>query len=178
MPTTLDKKIRNKIQKEKHLGKNIHVPTSVDSNIKWVPLLTMGLFDLTGMKTKNKWTKQILLIAGTQAIRTLMTKPLKNAAQEIRPDSFRHNSFPSGHTSTAFAGAEILRMELKEKYPLACYAGYTAATATAFLRLYNNKHWFSDVVAGAIIGIVSTRIVYFLSGRRKKGNTSNDDEKS
>ena len=178
MPTTLDKKIRKKIQREKHLGKNIHVPTSVDSNMKWVPLLAMWLLDITGMKTRNKWTKQILLVSASQAVRTLITKPVKKATEQVRPDSFRHNSFPSGHTSTAFAGAEILRMELKDNYPALSYTGYAAAATTAFLRLYNNKHWLSDVVAGAVIGVVSTRIVYFMLGRRKKSSPSNVDEKS
>lgn len=40
--------------------------------------------------------------------------------------------------------------------------GYTMAATTATLRLYKRKHWFSDVIAGAIIGIVSARLSYLL----------------
>jgi membrane-associated phospholipid phosphatase len=39
------------------------------------------------------------------------------------------------------------------------------ATTTAYLRMANNKHWFSDVVAGAGIGIASTKLAYWLYPR-------------
>jgi len=58
-----------------------------------------------------------------------------------------------------------------------CYGGYAVAAATGILRLYNNKHWFSDVVAGALIGILSARLAYrmFSGKNRKRIKPENDN---
>ena len=64
--------------------------------------------------------------------------------------------------TTAFAAAEFMRQEYKDVSPLYGIAGYGAATITGILRLYNNKHWVSDVVAGAGFGILSTRLAYWI----------------
>ncbi|HEX5003717.1 MAG TPA: phosphatase PAP2 family protein [Gemmatimonadales bacterium] len=66
-------------------------------------------------------------------------------------------SFPSGHTSSAFGFAASLAGDVR---PLWAKIGlYTLATGTAWSRVYDNKHWTSDVVAGAIVGITSARLV-------------------
>jgi membrane-associated phospholipid phosphatase len=80
----------------------------------------------------------------------------------LRPDGSAYNSFPSGHTATAFANAEFMRMEYKDVSPWYGIAGYAVATGTGLLRMYNNKHWFNDVVAGAGFGIAGTRLAYWL----------------
>ena len=53
-------------------------------------------------------------------------------------------------------------MEYKDVSPWYGIAGYAMATATGMLRMYNDKHWMSDVVAGAGVGIASTRLAYWL----------------
>lgn len=69
-------------------------------------------------------------------------------------------SMPSGHASTAFGFAASLADDV---HPLWGKIGlYAIATGTAWSRVYNNKHWTSDVVAGALIGITSAKLV---SGR-------------
>jgi len=87
---------------------------------------------------------------------------LKNICKVERPDGSGNNSFPSGHTTTAFAAAEFLRMEYKDVSPWYGIAGYITATATGVLRLYNNKHWVNDIVAGAGFGILSTKLAYWI----------------
>lgn len=87
---------------------------------------------------------------------------MKYSFKEKRPDSGARNSFPSEHTATAFMGAEFLRREYKEVSPWIGYAGYAVAAATGYLRIYNNRHYFNDVIAGACIGIVSTKLAYWL----------------
>ena len=68
-------------------------------------------------------------------------------------------SFPSGHTATAFTGAELVRSE----YGLGIgIAAYGVAAGVALLRLYNERHWVGDVLFGAGIGILSARIGYWM----------------
>ena len=87
---------------------------------------------------------------------------IKRVTKIERPDGSGTNSFPSGHTATAFAAAEFLRQEYKDVSAWYGIAGYTAALATGTIRLYNNKHWVSDVVAGAGFGIISTKVAYWI----------------
>ena len=87
---------------------------------------------------------------------------MKNILKEMRPDGSDSKSFPSGHTATAFMGAELLRMEYEDSNPWIGVAGYVSATLTGFLRVYNNRHYLTDVLAGAGIGILSARIAYWL----------------
>jgi membrane-associated phospholipid phosphatase len=90
------------------------------------------------------------------------THLLKRATGVTRPDGTNALSFPSGHTATAFASAEFMRMEYKDVSPWYGIAGYAAAATTGYLRMYNNRHWLGDVLAGAGIGILSTQAAYFL----------------
>ena len=68
---------------------------------------------------------------------------------EFRPGS-TSGSFPSGHTTAAFAAAATLA----ENYPVwqVAVPAYGAAAAVGFSRLYANKHWGSDVLGGAFVG--------------------------
>ena len=79
-----------------------------------------------------------------------------------RPDGSSRNSFPSGHTATAFMGAEFLRKEYWDVSPWIGVAGYAVAAGTGFFRMYNNRHWLTDVLTGAGIGILSTQAAYWL----------------
>ena len=79
----------------------------------------------------------------------------KRPSATTEPFSFKpagsNASFPSGHTTTAFAAAEVLA----EQYPRwwVTVPAYGAASAVGFSRLRANQHWLSDVVAGAAVGI-------------------------
>ena len=88
---------------------------------------------------------------------------LKHTLDVERPYPGVYTSFPSGHTVTAFIGAEILRREYGEKYPAIAIAGYTVATGVGIMRMYNNRHWASDVLAGAGVGILSASLMYWLA---------------
>ena len=84
----------------------------------------------------------------------------KFTTRRTRPNASGWKSFPSGHTATAFVGAEFLFQEYKEKSIWIGIGGYTVAMLIGISRVYNNKHWVSDVITGAGIGILSTKIVY------------------
>ena len=63
---------------------------------------------------------------------------------------------------------EFLRREYWDASPWYGIAGYAAAAATGYLRMYNNKHWLGDVVAGAGVGILSADFAYYIYPRIKK----------
>jgi membrane-associated phospholipid phosphatase len=69
-------------------------------------------------------------------------------------------SLPSGHSAMAFALATSLADEIHR--PLATVGLYGMATAVAWSRMNDNRHWLSDVAAGALVGITSAKLA---SGR-------------
>jgi membrane-associated phospholipid phosphatase len=77
-----------------------------------------------------------------------------------------YNSFPSGHSTAAFSLAAVFAMEYRETVWVPVLA-YTLATGTAISRLYDNKHWASDVVIGSALGFVTGR---FMWKQSRKGN--------
>ena len=93
---------------------------------------------------------------------------------EERPDTKAHTSFPSGHTATAFMGAELVRLSYGNWVGL---GAYTVAAGIGFLRMYNERHWLNDVLAGAGFGILSANLAHLLLPwekswfKHKKDNT-------
>ncbi len=86
---------------------------------------------------------------------------IKSTGNVIRPDGSSNNSFPSGHTAISFVGAEFLWQEYKDVSIWYGISGYLIASGTGFFRMYNNRHWLTDVSMGAGIGILSTKIAYW-----------------
>jgi membrane-associated phospholipid phosphatase len=89
-----------------------------------------------------------------------MVNLLKKSFGRSRPeeedsDEFRNggNSMPSGHTAVAFCTASVIATEYNST--LVSILSYGTASAVGFSRLYRNKHWTSDVAAGAVLGIVT-----------------------
>lgn len=111
-------------------------------------------------------------------INAALVTPLKHLTKEERPDGSNNLSYPSGHTSTAFASAEFLRREYKDVSPWYGIGGYVAATATGALRMYKNRHWLGDIVAGAGFGIASTNLSYLLYNKLQIGNKKNKENKT
>jgi membrane-associated phospholipid phosphatase len=105
-----------------------------------------------------------------------IVKPAKRLTGVMRPDSSNRLSFPSGHTAQAFIAAEFMRQEYRDVSPWYGVAAYTMAISTGFLRMYNNHHWLNDVIAGAGVGILSTRLSYWLYPKLK--NTLVKDKRS
>lgn len=67
-----------------------------------------------------------------------------------------------------------MRLEYKAVSPWYGYSAYAAAAATGAIKIMENAHWLSDVLAGAGVGILSTRVAYYvypigkeIAGRRK-----------
>ncbi len=145
-----------------------HGTTSIDNYLQWAPALAVYGLNLAGVKGKNNLADRSIMFGMSMLIATASTQAAKSIAKEWRPDGSNNKSFPSGHTTTAFAAAEFMRREYKEVSAWYGISAYTVAAATAYLRMYNNKHWLGDVVAGAGAGILSTDIAYWVYPSIKK----------
>ena len=131
-----------------------------DDYMQYAPIATyLALCLPPPIKSKHTVGERVAVATVAYGSMAILTNSLKFTVREMRPDGSRRNSFPSGHTAVAFTGAELIRSEYG--WGLGTVA-YVSATAVAFMRIYNNRHWFNDVLAGAAIGIVSARIGYWL----------------
>lgn len=130
-----------------------------DDYLQYLPVAAHLGLGLIGAKARHPLREQAAATATAYLAMGAMVNVTKLCVDEKRPDSDAKNSFPSGHTATAFMGAELIR----EEYGNAYGAGaYVFAAGIGFLRLYNDRHWLNDVLAGAGIGILSARIGYWL----------------
>lgn len=102
-----------------------------------------------------------LVLAGATTTGGKLTVGRLRPSSERDADDFKpfsgHDSFPSGHTTMAFALAASLSNEIRR--PWATVGLFTVATGTGWSRLNDNQHWLSDVVAGAVVGVTSAELV-------------------
>ena len=129
---------------------------------QYTPVALVYGLNLVGIHGKNTFIDRTLIFAMAEGMMSLTTFGLKKTTHRLRPDGSNYYSFPSGHTANAFLGAEFMAQELGDKSIGYSVVGYGFATATGILRMYNRDHWFSDVVAGAGFGILSTKAAYLL----------------
>lgn len=141
-----------------------HASFQIEDYAQYAPIAFVPIFKLCGVESRHGWRDLINLAAGSYLIGSLAQNITKFSVWRERPNgSDLQTSFPSGHTFTAFTGAEILRREYGRDYPIIPIVGYTIATGVGFMRVYNNKHWASDVLAGAGLGILSASVMYWLA---------------
>ena len=144
------------------LRENIDSKFTVDDFSQYAPMLAVYGLNLCGVKGKHDFADRTIILATAYALMGITVNTFKMTASVERPDGSSRNSFPSGHTATAFMGAEFLRKEYWEVSPRIGVAGYAVAAGTGFFRMYNNRHWLTDVLTGAGIGILSTQAAYWL----------------
>ena len=136
--------------------------THIDDYTQYLPALAVFTLDAAGLKGKTKPQQQLLLYALGNVTATVIVQPMKRIIGRERPNKSDFHSFPSGHTSTAFVAAEFLHQEFGHYSPWISIAGYATAATTGYLRMYNNEHWLGDVLAGAAIGMASTKFIYWM----------------
>ncbi|MBO6030716.1 MAG: phosphatase PAP2 family protein [Prevotella sp.] len=144
--------------------------TGIDDYTQYFgPALTVGM-KLGGYEGRSDWSRLLASAAMSYGIMAGLVNGIKYTAKEMRPDGSQANSWPSGHTATSFVGATLLHKEYGlTRSPWFSVAGYGVATATGVMRVLNNRHWISDVMSGAGIGIMSTELGYALSDVLFKG---------
>lgn len=149
--------------------------TTADNYLQFVPAVAVYGLDAAGISGKNDFANRTILLIKSELLMTIMVQSLKYATKEPRPDGSNAVSFPSGHTAQAFAAATFLHKEYGHLSVWYSIGGYAAASAVGTLRILNNKHWITDVLAGAGIGILSTNLAYLThqyhwgKNRKKKG---------
>ena len=111
-----------------------------------------------------------LLAAESMILSAAMVRISKHMTGRTRPDAwwepgphewkgpFNGKSFPSGHTTTAFALASVLAYQYRE-HPWVPVTAYSIATLAGLSRVYDNRHWFSDIVAAAALGISTGKFI-------------------
>jgi len=134
----------------KVLGEDFH--NKIDNYLQYEAVLQLYGGRYLGLKPKHDALHQTINIVVSNAIMGGIVQSMKFSFKELRPDGTDELSFPSGHTATAFTNASVLFYEYKDANIWYASSGYLFAAATGFLRIANNKHFTSDVLAGAGIG--------------------------
>ena len=147
------------------------VSTGFDNTLIIAPYFELAAVALAGVESRNDRINTLLIIGKGEAIMLASTFAVKYLSHETRPNGSDNLSFPSGHTAQAFLAASIVHTEFRDKSQWYGIGAYTIATSVAALRMINDKHWQSDVVAGAGFGILSAHLAY-LSHRNRWGRKS------
>lgn len=143
-----------------------------DDYLQYAPAAALLGLKIAGVEGRSSWGRMIVSDAFSSLLTFGTIASLKYTTKVMRPDGSNRHSFPSGHTATAFLTATMLHKEYGlTRSPWYSIGAYTAATATGLSRQLNNKHWLSDVMVGAGIGILSAELGYFLADLifREKG---------
>ena len=135
--------------------------TSLDNYLQFSPIVLTYGFEATGMKPKTDILNRSVILLKSELIMITAVTLLKNSSHILRPDSSAYTSFPSGHTAQAFAAAAMLSEEYGYRYKWVPYLSYGLASTVGVLRMANNKHYLSDVLLAAGIGILSTKVAYW-----------------
>lgn len=156
--------------------RNEWIPTyhnHTDDYLQYVPIVAVYGLNALGVKGKNNFGNRSALLIKSELIVGVLTYSLKRITGVPRPDTGQPTSFPSGHTAQAFAAATFMAKEYGHKSIWYSIGAYSVATGIGAMRVMNNRHWMSDVLVGAGIGILSTNLVYLTHqykwGKKKAG---------
>jgi membrane-associated phospholipid phosphatase len=152
---------------------NSQVWIQTSNSVYFVPISIAAAQMAYGMIANDKRSRdnslQTLLSVG---IGVVASQAMKSAFNRTRPQykysseifslsKANTKSFPSGHTTMAFATATTLTLEYKKWY--IAVPAYAWATGVAYSRMYEGKHYPSDVLAGAVLGAGSALLSHWLS---------------
>lgn len=171
--TTINQDIQNKA--DSRFGLNFH--TQLDNVTIFVPMAQIYAGRLFGFESKNNVKHQTISVLTANLLSYAIVTGLKNTVKANRPDSSDLLSFPSGHSAIAFTNAALLFQEYKDSNIWYASSGFLFASATGVLRIANKKHYTSDVLAGAGIGLATGFLVSYYNplqnlhfGKKNKGS--------
>ena len=176
----LDQSVRHILRREpKHLPGILVRSGDLFGNVRYVgPAIFAGILGGvvvadTAMEAVSTRVLETTVLSGLSALALKSAigrrRPdvAPNTAFSFRPFAFKGNSLPSGHTAIAFAVATSLASETRDHWSDALF--YGAGTLTAFARISDDKHWLSDTILGAAVGILSARLVQRWSRKAPQG---------
>lgn len=135
--------------------------TKADDILAFSPIVIAYGLDAFGLRSRNDfWNRSAILCKG-ELMMLASVYALKYSTHVPRPDGSDDYSFPSGHTAQAFMAATFLSQEYKQQIVWMPYAAYTLAASVGALRIANNKHYISDVLVGAGLGILAQKVSYW-----------------
>jgi membrane-associated phospholipid phosphatase len=149
-----------------------HFHHKSDNYLQFAPIVAVYGLNMAGVKGKNDFRNRTALLLKSELLVAAITFPLKKLTAEPRPDTGTPNSFPSGHTAQAFAAATFMAKEYGHRSVWYSVGAYSLATCVGAMRVLNDRHWASDVLAGAAVGILSTNLVY-LTHHQKTSSKKN-----
>lgn len=135
----------------------------VDDYMQFSPVAVMLALKVAGVESRSSWGRMLVSDAFSAALMGGVVHTLKLTTEVERPDGSNKHSFPSGHTAMAFMAATMLTKEYGHKSPWVGIGAYAMATGTGLMRMANNKHWLSDVLTGAGVGVLSAELGYWLA---------------
>ncbi len=142
--------------------------TNAEDYLMWTPSASIYFLDALSVRTKHNFKEHLILDAGSIVITGGIGYAMRLVSRHINAYKTSSTEFPSGHTANAFRGAELLHQELKDNNKLISYSGYVVATAVGVLRIYNKDHLLTEVLAGAGLGILSTKLTYWIFDKVKR----------
>ena len=136
--------------------------TNAADYLMWAPSASVYAMDAFHVKTAHNFREHLIIEAGSVIITGGIGYGMRVISRNIDVYKTDNTKFPSGHTANAFRGAEIVHQELKKTNPVLSYSGYLVATGVGMLRIYGKEHLLSEVLAGAGLGILSTKLTYWI----------------
>ena len=152
----LDNQVQSYAQKHGFYSDNISRIGDLYGH-RWGYYTTLAVIITTGITTDQSWQRTLSntgLLVESILTTSAVTSIIKTISHRQRPNGRGYLSYPSGHTSSAFALAAVIKY-LYGKYP-GCLA-YGMAAFVASSRINDNKHYFSDVISGALLGTLIGR---------------------
>ncbi len=132
--------------------------------VRYAPAVAEYALSLCGMKSKHRFIDRTVVLAVSYIASDFVVYNMKNITKSLRPGRLPGNtdySLPSQHTAMAFVAATFLDHELGYISPWISVGGYVAAGYVGYVRIARNRHWTSDVLMGAAVGMLMTNATYW-----------------
>ncbi|HTN36952.1 MAG TPA: phosphatase PAP2 family protein [Arachidicoccus sp.] len=155
-----EESLKNELVEERneHL---FNFDSHLDNYLQYSPIVIAYGLDAFGIPAKTDFMNRSAIMFKGELLALGSVTLLKHITHERRPNGSDYYSFPSGHTTEAFAAATLLSEEYKDRFKWMPYAAYGIATSVGVFRMANNKHYIGDVIMGAGLGILSMKIAYW-----------------
>lgn len=134
-----------------------------DEVLRFVPAIALVGMKALGVESRSSWGRLLVSSGISTALMGISVKGTKELTGRERPDGSDNQSFPSGHTAAAFMTATLFAKEYGHLSPWYSVGAYGVAASTAVLRRINDRHWMSDIMVGAGIGILSVELGYLIA---------------